>query len=155
MSRWQDLHDEVLLHIFGFLDFRDVALSASPVCRHWYTVSLDEHLWKRLVVSKLKLNARRGRLTLSPGQKSWKDEYRRLHYLTPVGTHSEVLEGKHYARVTHVAYSTDGTMLASCAQEKTNPYIPLQIRAFSGRLFPIIRNYCYSMVKALNGQGRE
>ena len=61
-------------------------------------------------------------MTLPPGQTSWKEEFKRLHYRTPLDSASEVLGGEgmgghHGSRVTHIDFARDGVMLASCAKD--------------------------------------
>ncbi|KAK6131797.1 hypothetical protein DH2020_034455 [Rehmannia glutinosa] len=41
------LPQDVLVHIFSFLDVQSL-VSASAVCRPWYTAARDNHLWKSL-----------------------------------------------------------------------------------------------------------
>eukprot|EP01117_Protostelium_nocturnum_P001851 TRINITY_DN1233_c0_g1_i1.p1 TRINITY_DN1233_c0_g1~~TRINITY_DN1233_c0_g1_i1.p1 ORF type:complete len:113 (-),score=13.96 TRINITY_DN1233_c0_g1_i1:274-612(-) len=43
--------EEILLHIFSYLDFKTLGGVVSLVCKHWRFASRDERLWK-LMYSK-------------------------------------------------------------------------------------------------------
>jgi len=43
-----ELPDELVLTIFSFLDLKDL-LSVSRVCSSLFLISLDDHLWKKLI----------------------------------------------------------------------------------------------------------
>ena len=37
----KDISDLIWLHIFGFLNFKEIKLSVAKVCRHFYDISND------------------------------------------------------------------------------------------------------------------
>ena len=43
-----DLPNEILLEVFGYLDIEDVCFSVREVCERWHYLSRDETLWKNL-----------------------------------------------------------------------------------------------------------
>ena len=54
-------------------------------------------------------------LPLSPGTSSWRDEFRRLTHHVPSSMFHE--ESIHYGGVSHIAFSNDGSMFASCGED--------------------------------------
>ncbi|XP_052800773.1 uncharacterized protein LOC128231710 isoform X2 [Mya arenaria] len=51
VSRWQCLPDEILLHIFAYLDQSSLTRVAH-VCHQFYRVAMDETLWKYITIKK-------------------------------------------------------------------------------------------------------
>ena len=46
-NSWDKCPEEVILHIYGYLDVKDLLMSAS-VCKKWYRLTNDESLWKKM-----------------------------------------------------------------------------------------------------------
>lgn len=45
---WSRMPYTVLFQVFRYLNYKEL-VKAGEVCRHWYQVSRDELLWKRLL----------------------------------------------------------------------------------------------------------
>ena len=112
MTDWGNLNEYVLLAVFSRLSCADT-LSCSLVCRRWLGVARSDGLWRQKVRATLPSPAS---LELSPGTSSWREEHRRLvellprHPSGPPTTH-------HRGAVTHLAFSQDGEMMATCGED--------------------------------------
>ena len=110
-SVWDALPDSLLLEVLLFLSPKDL-LVTSAVCVRWYITSRDEILWKQLFAR-----------TFNDGRKaeipefsvSWFDEFRRLYSETPL-VETQILT-EHDDEVLYVAFSHDGTLLASGSKD--------------------------------------
>ncbi|XP_053384332.1 uncharacterized protein LOC123535673 isoform X2 [Mercenaria mercenaria] len=51
VSRWQCLPDEILIHVFSYLDQSSLTKCAQ-VCQQYYRVAMDETLWKYITIKK-------------------------------------------------------------------------------------------------------
>ncbi|XP_060605854.1 uncharacterized protein LOC132758296 [Ruditapes philippinarum] len=51
VSRWQCLPDEILIHVFSYLDQSSLTKCAQ-VCQQYYRVAMDESLWKYITIKK-------------------------------------------------------------------------------------------------------
>ena len=79
MPDWQKLPNEVLFHIFCFLDRKELE-KCSFMCKSWYNSVNDENLWKRLFLSCYKLP----RTTqIANFGLSWKSEFERVFDKAP------------------------------------------------------------------------
>jgi len=115
-DRWQELPDSLFLHIFEFLQPRDI-LVASQVCKKWYRNATDELLWKKLFMEYfLGSNSwTRGGKLIAPLTCSWLLEFQRLYLQTPI-VESQILTD-HQDEVLHVAFSHDGRLFASSSKD--------------------------------------
>jgi len=111
MSDWSDLTEYVLLQVLELLDTKEVERVAM-VCRRWWWVARGDSLWKKKVQRIFDSQAS---ISLSPGTPTWRDEFRRLVHHVPQCVHQE--EHIHNTGVNHVAFSSDGTMFATCGQD--------------------------------------
>lgn len=109
---WQGLPDCILMHIFDFLAAKDIP-KAGLTCRHWHQVSEDEFLWKKLIAQTWKISVK----TLPPGKLSWKEEYRRLEFHSPVLC-SELLVD-HTDEVLYVTFTKQGQYFATVSRDVT------------------------------------
>ncbi|XP_052243148.1 uncharacterized protein LOC127853062 isoform X2 [Dreissena polymorpha] len=55
VSRWQCLPDEILLHVFAYLDQASLT-KVAQVCQQFYRVAMDESLWKYITIKKSSLD---------------------------------------------------------------------------------------------------
>ncbi|CAA7018283.1 unnamed protein product [Microthlaspi erraticum] len=53
VSKWADLHRDILAMIFHKLDVRDIAMGASRVCISWFLASHNKTLWNTLDLAKV------------------------------------------------------------------------------------------------------
>ncbi len=122
-SPWQLIPDSVLLGIFCLLDPRSL-VAASSTCRLWYRVGCDELLWRDRVRADFGLAgdgdgedgvAAAASLPPSSPASSWRLEYRRLSYCTPVVCTEQLRE--HEDQVLHVSFSHDGRHFATCSKD--------------------------------------
>lgn len=70
------LPDEILLHIAGFLNSRDLTKIFGETCKFWHTLANETSLWKQLTLLNFP-----GRLTqkkLPTARKTWKEAFRLL-----------------------------------------------------------------------------
>lgn len=102
---WEDLPTELVLEVLSYLAADDVCL-AGLVCRHWYAVSRDNDLWKRLLSSRLGLMAQQLQ-PLPENESSWYKEYKRL-FLVSSTRCTQAVEGAFTDEVWHVCFSHDG-----------------------------------------------
>ena len=118
-NEWSILSDPLLVMIFKKLEVKDV-VSCSNVCINWNSICQDNLLWKYLFrrdygKQKRKTHNRKKRdFTLKPGAASWKEEYIRLKESFPC-VPTQTLKG-HTDEVLHVAFSHDGSEIASCSK---------------------------------------
>ena len=49
---WQNINEYVLLKIYELLSTKDID-NAGRVCRRWWTISKDELLWRKIVLSNI------------------------------------------------------------------------------------------------------
>ncbi|XP_029635663.1 F-box/WD repeat-containing protein 5 [Octopus sinensis] len=108
---WDLLPEHLLLHIFCYLSAQSV-LNCSQMCTKWLRIAYDELLWKKLFYAEWNINRD---VAMSPGKKSWMEEYKRLLYHTP-SVESEVLK-QHNDQVLHVSFSHDGSMFSTCSKD--------------------------------------
>uniref|UniRef100_A0A0A9ZH48 F-box/WD repeat-containing protein 5 n=1 Tax=Lygus hesperus TaxID=30085 RepID=A0A0A9ZH48_LYGHE len=130
-SCWAFAPDSFLLQVFGYLGSCDL-LTAGLTCRTWSRVSYDEMLWKHLFLRDHGLDSS---TPMAPGKTSWYEEYKRLHYHTPVVC-CEVLN-HHRHEVLHVSFSHDGTMFATSSKDGF-------IRVWQAT-YPVEMKYSYDM----------
>ena len=109
---WTDLPDNLLLHIFGFLTPKEIAL-AGEVCRDWLRISKDEMLWKRLFHDTLFGSSRNN--VESPRSSSWFEEFKWIHLNTPL-VEGQVLQ-EHTDEVLHVTFSHHGKLMATSSKD--------------------------------------
>ena len=117
-SEWIILPDPLLVMIFKKLNLTEV-LSCSQVCTNWNTICQDNLLWKHLFKRdfgkrKRKRYKRNEEFKLKPGSFIWKEEYIRLTDQFPC-VRKQTLTG-HTDEVLHVAFSHDGSEIASCSK---------------------------------------
>ncbi|XP_005112407.1 uncharacterized protein LOC101854616 isoform X2 [Aplysia californica] len=106
-----ELPDSIFLHIFEYLPFSSVGALAR-VCRRWRCISSDELLWREVFLRHYKLP----KTTVMPAKAcSWRSEFKRLHYHTPVLLTEERKE--HKDEVLHISFSHNGTMFATCSKD--------------------------------------
>lgn len=110
---WQELPDNLLLQIFSFLKASDL-VRAAQACHSWYRVVFDESIWKDLVCREFGIQRH---CKVAPGKLSWREEYKRLFYNSPV-VESEVLTN-HLDEVLHVSFSHNGEMFATTSKDAT------------------------------------
>ena len=116
---WRTLSDPLLVMIFKNLEVKDV-VSCSNVCINWNSISQDNLLWKYLFrrdYGKQKRKRYKRRIvdfTMKPDAASWKEEYIRLKEGFPC-VPQQTLKG-HTDEVLHVAFSHDGSEIASCSK---------------------------------------
>lgn len=108
---WNLLPEHLLLRIFCYLSAQSV-LSCSLTCSKWHRITYDELLWKKLFYHDYNIDPA---IPMSPGKKSWMEEYKRLSYHTPA-VESEVLY-EHKDQVLHVSFSHKGDMFATCSKD--------------------------------------
>lgn len=96
-----------------FKTYREIA-SAIIVFffRIWYRVTRDELLWKDLFYRHYKIDRL---IPMAPGQSSWLNEYKRLHFHTPA-IESETIR-QHTDQVLHVSFSHNGKMFATSSKD--------------------------------------
>ncbi|GAB1600846.1 F-box/WD WD repeat-containing 5 [Argonauta hians] len=111
IPNWNLLPEHLLLHIFCYLSAQSV-LNCSLMCTKWLRIAYDELLWKKLFYTEWNISRD---VTISPGKKSWMEEYKRLSYHTP-SIESEVLK-QHSDQVLHVSFSHDGSMFSTCSKD--------------------------------------
>ena len=116
---WGTLSDPLLVMIFKNLEVNDI-LSCSNVCTNWNSICQDNLLWKYLFRrdygKQKRKRYKRGNegFALKPGAHSWKEEYIRLKDSFPC-VPKQTLKG-HTDEVLHVAFSHDGSEIASCSK---------------------------------------
>ncbi|XP_067660737.1 F-box/WD repeat-containing protein 5-like isoform X2 [Haliotis asinina] len=110
---FQHLPDDLLLKIFSNLSVADLA-RASYTCQHWFRVSLDDLLWKGLFYHHWHIAPS---VPMAPGKHSWRQEFKRLYYYTPVLESENI--GKHKDQVLHVSFSHNGQLFATCSKDGT------------------------------------
>jgi WD40 repeat protein len=98
--------EPVLVLIMKHLSCEEVA-ACGLVCRHWHTAATDNLLWRFLCVRDF-----RAERVLSAEE--WRPAYIRAYTSVPK-VHVQTLTG-HSDEVLHVAFSHDGTHIASCAK---------------------------------------
>ncbi|XP_078605404.1 uncharacterized protein LOC144878554 isoform X3 [Branchiostoma floridae x Branchiostoma japonicum] len=108
---WLSLPDSILLHVFSFLNSKEVA-KAGITSKKWHRVSQDDLLWKDLLYSEFSVSRT---IPMAPFKSSWWAEFRRLHYLSPVAL-TETLK-EHTDQVLHVSFSHNGNMFASSSKD--------------------------------------
>ncbi|XP_035683697.1 F-box/WD repeat-containing protein 5-like [Branchiostoma floridae] len=108
---WLSLPDSILLHVFSFLNSKEVA-KAGITSKKWHRVSQDDLLWKDLLYSEFSVSRT---IPMAPFKSSWWSEFRRLHYLSPVAL-TETLK-EHTDQVLHVSFSHNGNMFASSSKD--------------------------------------
>lgn len=108
---WNLLPEHLLLRIFCYLSAQSV-LNCSLMCSKWHRITYDELLWKKLFYHDYNIDPS---IPMSPGKKSWMEEYKRLSYHTP-SVESEVLY-EHKDQVLHVSFSRNGDMFATCSKD--------------------------------------
>ena len=111
MPDWLNLNEYVLLGVFSRLSCPDI-LSCSLVCRRWLWIARSDGLWRQKVRAELPSHASQ----LSPGTSSWREEHRRLLELVPRHP-SSPLTAHHQGAVTHLTFSQDGEMMATCGED--------------------------------------
>jgi len=111
MGNWSELNEYVLFQIFQLLGTKEVE-RAALVCKRWFWLTRDDILWKERVQTLFKTKALSN---LSPGTPTWRDEFRRLSHHVPQCFHTE--ESVHDGGVTHVVFSSDGSMFATCGED--------------------------------------
>ena len=112
MPDWQNLNEYVVLGVFSRLSCPDI-LSCSLVCRRWLWIARSDGLWRQKVRSELDSPASS---QLSPGTSSWREEHRRLVEAVPRHP-SSPLTSHHQGAVTHLTFSQDGEMMATCGED--------------------------------------
>ncbi|XP_071097466.1 F-box/WD repeat-containing protein 5-like [Haliotis cracherodii] len=110
---FQHLPDDLLLKIFSNLPVADLA-RASYTCQRWFQVSLDDLLWKGLFYHHWHIAPS---VPMAPGKHSWRQEFKRLYYYTPVLESENI--GKHKDQVLHVSFSHNGQLFATCSKDGT------------------------------------
>ncbi|XP_066293861.1 F-box/WD repeat-containing protein 5-like [Branchiostoma lanceolatum] len=108
---WLSLPDSILLHVFSFLNSKEVA-KAGITSKKWHRVSQDDLLWKDLLYSEFSVSRT---IPMAPFKLSWWSEFRRLHYFSPVAL-TETLK-EHTDQVLHVSFSHNGKMFASSSKD--------------------------------------
>ncbi|XP_019643356.1 PREDICTED: F-box/WD repeat-containing protein 5-like isoform X1 [Branchiostoma belcheri] len=108
---WLSLPDSILLHVFSFLNSKEVA-KAGITSKKWHRVSQDDLLWKDLLYSEFSVSRT---IPMAPLKTSWRSEFRRLHFLSPVAL-TETLK-EHTDQVLHVSFSHNGKMFASSSKD--------------------------------------
>lgn len=111
-SIWQQFPDSILLHIFSYLDAKHLA-SAAQTCKDWSRVTDDESLWKALVGIKWGIKNQK----LAPSKESWKSEYKRLDYHTPIHLSETLVD--HNDEVLHVSFSHSGKLFCTTSKDAT------------------------------------
>ncbi|KAL5004664.1 hypothetical protein ScPMuIL_018120 [Solemya velum] len=111
-SWWQSCPDSLLLHIFSFLSYSELACVAAT-CKNWHRLFEDESLWKCLVRRVFHVESP----VIAPGKRSWQSEYKRLFYESPVVL-SETLTD-HQDEVLHVSFSHDGKFFSTTSKDCT------------------------------------
>ena len=112
MPDWQNLNEYVVLGVFSRLPCPDI-LSCSLVCRRWLWIARSDVLWRQKVKVELSSPASS---QLSPGTSSWREEHRRLVEAVPRHP-SSPLTSHHQGAVTHLTFSQDGEMMATCGED--------------------------------------
>jgi len=108
MRSWSELTEYVLLQVFQLLETKEIERVAL-VCKRWFLVSRDDILWKKRVQQQF---YHQESVNLSPGTSTWRDEFRRLVHHVPQCFLDE--ESVHNGGVSHVTFSSDGSMFATC-----------------------------------------
>ena len=115
---WNVLSDPLLILIFKRLEVKEI-LACSETCTNWSRICQDNLLWKHLFkrdfnASSYKRHQRDEDFQLKSGAESWKAEYQRLTECSP-GVSQQTLKG-HSDEVLHVAFSHNGSEIASCSK---------------------------------------
>lgn len=106
-----EMPDSIFLQIFSYLPFSSIG-AISQVCIRWHRISYDELLWRSVFLKHFKLPSK----TVMPAKaRSWRFEFKRLHYHTPAVLSEERKE--HKDEVLHVSFSHDGTKFATCSKD--------------------------------------
>ncbi|RWS11666.1 F-box/WD repeat-containing protein 5-like protein [Dinothrombium tinctorium] len=108
---WNTLCDSILLHIFGYLDFKSVA-QCGCVCKHWARVANDEFLWKKMFFSDFNIDSA---IEKPEHAITYKSEYKRLYYKSPVIECDTLHE--HTNQVLHVTFSHCGRLFSTCSKD--------------------------------------
>ena len=129
-SRWDILPDPLLISILTRLEVNDV-LSCGEVCSNWNDICHDNLLWKHLFKrdfskKKHKIHPKNKEFQLKSGAAGWREEYIRLTDQFPC-VRKQTLKG-HKDEVLHVAFSHDGSEIASCSKVKFGCSLPITIR---------------------------
>lgn len=127
LSHWWVIPEPILLAVLSYLRPCDVS-NASLTCKRWYSICLDDWIWKKLFMRDFKvysdINLKPGKsyflcfnclISVFAGAVSWYSEYERLTTNIPL-VETEVLEG-HSHQVLHVAFSHNGEMFATCSKD--------------------------------------
>ena len=113
MPDWVNMTEYVLLGVFSRLSCPDI-LSCSLVCRRWLWIARSDGLWRQKIRAELSSPAS---WELSPGTSSWREEHRRLVELVPRYPFSPLTSPVHQGAVTHLTFSQDGEMMATCGED--------------------------------------
>ncbi|XP_045472251.1 F-box/WD repeat-containing protein 5 [Harmonia axyridis] len=106
---WECLPYTVCYEIFRYFNHQEVVKLGS-VCCHWFEVSRDERLWKRLFFKKFPIDNKINNRGLS-----WYQEFKRLHYNIPV-IQTEVIR-EHFDQVLHITFSHNGQYFVTCSRD--------------------------------------
>ena len=118
MPDWGNINEYVLLGVFSFLQCRDI-LHSALACKRWLWISRNDCLWRTKIRERLsEVAASR----LSPGTSSWMEEYRRLVEAVP-RSEAGLSSSEHYGVVSHLAFSADGQLMASCGEDARSEVI--------------------------------
>ena len=108
---WDSIPELLLLNIFNRLSRVDV-YHCSLSCKHWYRVSCDNGLWKRLFHRDFKI---RKTVPIRDENSTWKEEYIRLIEDIPTVL-SQTLTA-HTDEVLYVTFCHDGSEFVSCSKD--------------------------------------
>jgi len=112
LMNWENVPEPILVRVLSYVTVADIANSAL-VCQRWCEICKENSLWRGLLKRRFGI--------VQPGLKvrcrglSWKEEYRRLVYLTPVVC-SQTLRD-HRDEVLHVAFSNSGANFVTCSKD--------------------------------------
>ncbi|XP_071489302.1 F-box/WD repeat-containing protein 5-like [Diadema antillarum] len=112
-SMWLCLPDSLVVHIFSFLNSRELQ-RAGCSCRTWLRISHDELLWKKRLYREWKIHST---IPLPVGHSSYYRECRRLKYRVPAVCVQQLTD--HNDQVLHVSFSHNGKLFASCSKDGT------------------------------------
>ena len=114
----------------------------------WNRVASDETLWRSLLRGTLK----EPNCTLAPGKLSWKQEYKRVYYHSPV-VHTETLR-EHTDEVLHVSFAHGGRMFSTTSKDATLRVRDrlMNIPWFGGKNIVIFTNFLTHLSRRLMGE---
>ena len=118
MPDWGNINEYVLLGVLSYLPCKDI-LHSSLACKRWLWISRNDCLWRTKIRERLsEVAASR----LSPGTSSWMEEYRRMVEAVPRSEAGQS-SSEHYGVVSHLAFSADGQLMASCGEDARSEVI--------------------------------